>query len=440
MSLYQLPEFKFPKLKKPIFRKKLTAPKEKKPSFLGLVFLLGILAGLVGGGISGFYFYPEIKKELTELNIPSFPQIIQQEKEKAIEKEYVSQTSQEEKIIQVIKQISPAVVSVIISKDMPVYKEYYEEDPFEEFFWEDSPFEFKIPQYKQEGTEKRQIGAGTGFIVLPEGMVLTNKHVVATENAEYTVITNDGKEYSAKILAKDPVQDLAILKIEGDSFKPVKLGDSSSLQIGQTVIAIGNALGEFENTVSVGVISGLGRTITASGGGMLETLEDVIQTDAAINQGNSGGPLLNLKGEVIGINTAMALQGENVGFAIPINLAQKDIQQIKTSGKISYPFLGVRYVIITPEIAKKENLPTDQGALVIKGDKPGEPAVTPNSPADKSGLKENDIILEFQEEKITPKNSLAKIISKYNPGDKVLLKILRTGKEITVEVILGEWK
>jgi len=440
MSLYQLPEFKFPKLKKPIFRKKLTAPKEKKPSFLGLVFLLGILAGLVGGGISGFYFYSEIKKELTELNIPSFPQIIQQEKEKAIEKEYVSQTSQEEKIIQVIKQISPAVVSVIISKDMPVYKEYYEEDPFEEFFWEDSPFEFKIPQYKQEGTEKRQIGAGTGFIVLPEGMVLTNKHVVATENAEYTVITNDGKEYSAKILAKDPVQDLAILKIEGDSFKPVKLGDSSSLQIGQTVIAIGNALGEFENTVSVGVISGLGRTITASGGGMLETLEDVIQTDAAINQGNSGGPLLNLAGEVIGINTAMALQGENVGFAIPINLAQKDIQQIKTSGKISYPFLGVRYVIITPEIAKKENLPTDQGALVIKGDKPGEPAVTPNSPADKSGLKENDIILEFQEEKITPKNSLAKIISKYNPGDKVLLKILRTGKEITVEVILGEWK
>jgi len=440
MSLYQLPEFKFPKLKKPIFRKKLTAPKEKKPSFLGLVFLLGILAGLVGGGISGFYFYSEIKKELTELNIPSFPQIIQQEKEKVIEKEYVSQTSQEEKIIQVIKQISPAVVSVIISKDMPVYKEYYEEDPFEEFFWEDSPFEFKIPQYKQEGTEKRQIGAGTGFIVLPEGMVLTNKHVVATENAEYTVITNDGKEYSAKILAKDPVQDLAILKIEGDSFKPVKLGDSSSLQIGQTVIAIGNALGEFENTVSVGVISGLGRTITASGGGMLETLEDVIQTDAAINQGNSGGPLLNLKGEVIGINTAMALQGENVGFAIPINLAQKDIQQIKTSGKISYPFLGVRYVIITPEIAKKENLPTDQGALVIKGDKPGEPAVTPNSPADKSGLKENDIILEFQEEKITPKNSLAKIISKYNPGDKVLLKILRTGKEITVEVILGEWK
>jgi len=440
MSLYQLPEFKFPKLKKPIFRKKLTAPKEKKPSFLGLVFLLGILAGLVGGGISGFYFYSEIKKELTELNIPSFPQIIQQEKEKVIEKEYVPQTSQEEKIIQVIKQISPAVVSVIISKDMPVYKEYYEEDPFEEFFWEDSPFEFKIPQYKQEGTEKRQIGAGTGFIVLPEGMVLTNKHVVATENAEYTVITNDGKEYSAKILAKDPVQDLAILKIEGDSFKPVKLGDSSSLQIGQTVIAIGNALGEFENTVSVGVISGLGRTITASGGGMLETLEDVIQTDAAINQGNSGGPLLNLAGEVIGINTATVLGGENIGFAIPINLAQKDIQQIKTSGKISYPFLGVRYVIITPEIAKKENLPTDQGALVIKGDKPGEPAVTPNSPADKSGLKENDIILEFQEEKITPKNSLAKIISKYNPGDKVLLKILRTGKEITVEVILGEWK
>jgi serine protease Do len=262
-------------------------------------------------------------------------------------------------------------------------------------------------------------------------------------------LTNDGKKYPAKVLARDSLRDLAIIKIEREktidkegklnlkSIPPLKLGDSDKLQIGQTVIAIGNALGEFRNTVSVGVISGLGRTVTASGGGMIETLEDVIQTDAAINQGNSGGPLLNLKGEVIGVNFAMAQGAENIGFAIPINKAKKDIEQVKTSGKIVFPFLGVRYTLITQNIQKENNLPVDYGAWVQKGEG-GESAIFPGSPAEKVGLKEGDIILEFNGEKITTENSLAKIIMKYNPGDKVTLKILREGNERVFELVLGE--
>lgn len=241
---------------------------------------------------------------------------------------YIPQTSQEEAIIKAVKTYSPSVVSIVISKDVPILEQYYI-----------YPFEF-FPQFRQKGTEKKQIGGGSGFIISPEGMVLTNKHVVSDKTADYTVLTNDGKKFPAKVVALDPVQDLAILKIDQEKivdeegnllikkFPTVKLGDSDILQIGQTVIAIGNALGEFQNTVSVGVISGLGRTITASGGGTVETLEDVVQTDAAINKGNSGGPLLNLKGEVIGINAAMSVEGENIGFAIPINKAKKDIESV----------------------------------------------------------------------------------------------------------------
>ncbi len=395
------------------------------------------LFGFLAGMISGSFFYSEIKDYISEL--PGAEKIV--EKEKIIEQEYLPQTSQEEKIITAVNAVSPAVVSIIITKDLPIFEEYYI-SPFEEF-------EFKIPQYRQKGTEKKEIGGGTGFIVSTDGMVLTNKHVVLDEEADYTVLTNDGRKFSAKVLARDPVQDLAILKIETEKnineegnliekpFSVVKLGDSDVLQIGQTVIAIGNVLGEFRNSISVGVISGLGRTITASGGGLVETIEDVIQTDAAINKGNSGGPLLNLKGEVIGINTATVLGAQSIGFAIPVNKAKKDIEQVKTLGKIVYPFLGVRYVIITEKIQKENNLPISYGAWVIKGGG-GEAAIFPDSAAEKAGLKEGDIILEFNQEKITTENSLAKIIMKYDPGDKISLKILRQDEAKYITSTLGE--
>jgi len=421
-------------------------PKLKAPRFwknrifwaIILTVFISAIFGFVSGTISGNYFYSEIRDYFGKLNI-QLPELKINEKEKPVEKEpiYLPQTSQEEATIKVVKEVSPAVVSIIITKDLPVFEEYYV-SPFEEFFGQPF-FEFKIPQYKQKGTQKQEIGGGTGFIISEDGMILTNGHVVSDKEADYTVLTNDGKKYPAKVLARDSIRDLAVMKIEGEkiSFPTIKLGDSDKLQIGQTVIAIGNALGEFRNTVSVGVISGLGRTVTASGGGMIETLEDVIQTDAAINQGNSGGPLLNLKGEVIGVNFAMAQQAESIGFTIPINKAKKDIEQVKTSGKIVYPFLGVRYVLITENIQKENNLPVDYGAWVQKGEG-GESAIFPGSVAEKAGLKEGDIILEFNGEKITTDNTLAKIIMKYNPGDKITLKILREGQEKIVEVILEE--
>jgi serine protease Do len=254
-------------------------------------------------------------------------------------------------------------------------------------------------------------------------------------------VTSDGKKYPAKVLALDPVQDIAIIKVNGVlNLNPVKLGNSDNLQIGQTVIAIGNSLGEFRNTISVGVISGLGRTITASGGGLIETLEDVIQTDAAINEGNSGGPLLNLKGEVIGINVATVSNAQNIGFSLPINLAKKDISQVKGTGKISYPFLGVYYTLITPALKEKYNLSVDYGALVgvDQNGKLTEKATIANSPAEKAGVLRNDIILEIGGQKITADNTLSKIIANYNPGDKTTIKILRGGEEKTLDITIGE--
>jgi len=310
-----------------------------------------------------------------------------------------------------------------------------------------SQFNFTIPQQVQKGTKYQEIGAGSGFIVSTDGLVLTNKHVVSDKTADYTVFTNDGKKYAAKVLALDPVQDLAIIRIGANTADPkapmptfpsIKIGNSDGIQIGQGAIAIGNALGQFSNTVSVGVVSGLGRTVSASGGaGFSETLEGIIQTDTAINPGNSGGPLINLKGEVMGINTAMADGAQSIGFAIPINIAKKDIDQIIKTNKIVYPFLGVRYLLVDDTVKDKYKLSVDYGAYVLRGDN-GEAAVTKDSSADKAGIKEKDVVLEINGEKITTDNSMAKIIEKYNPNDKVTLKVLRDGKEISVDVVLGE--
>jgi serine protease Do len=425
-----MPLYDFPTNQKQGKKIKIRLPEILKNRFLWfavLIVFLAVFFGFLAGAVSGSYFYLKTKDYLAKLNI-KLP-----ENKETIVKEYVPQTTQEEAIISAVKQFSPAVVSIIISKDVPIMEQYYI-NPFND------PF-FQIPQYRQNGTKKEEIGGGTGFMVSADGLILTNKHVVSDDQADYTVFTNDGKKYPAKVLAKDPVQDLAIIKIEKQGnidFPVVKLGDSDSIQIGQSVIAIGNALGEFRNTVSVGVVSGLGRTISASGGsGFSETLEDIIQTDAAINPGNSGGPLLNLAGEVIGINTAIAEQAQNIGFAIPINRAKKDISQVGAGGKIVYPFLGIRYVLVTDTVKKENNLSVDYGAFISKGDQ-GEAAIQSGSAAEKAGLKEGDVVLEFNGEKITQDNSLAKIITKYNPGDKISLRILRDNKEQTIEVVLGE--
>jgi len=354
---------------------------------------------------------------------------------------YEAATEHERQIIDVVRRSLGAVVSVVIYKDVPMIEQYF--DSGDDFFKDIPPefrpfFDFKIPRYREKGTEKKQIGGGSGFIISEDGLVLTNKHVVVDTNAEYVVVTNDNKEYKAKVLARDPVQDLAVLKINASGLHPLPLGDSNKNVLGQTVIAIGNALGEFKNTVSVGVISGLGRKVQASGGSINEIIEGAIQTDAAINQGNSGGPLLNLRGEVIGINTAMAFGAENIGFAIPINKAKKAIQSVKTTGKIAVAYLGVRYQIITPTLKEKNNLPVDYGAWIMGDKNKNEPAVVSGSAAEKAGLKEGDIILEVDGKKIDAENTLSSLIQKHSVGDTVVLKIIRGDKIIDIKVILGE--
>lgn len=432
-----------------MFMKNFSFPKIKISHFwssrkfvFSCIVALCILVGFGIGTIFVSGYYNQVKEYFAKFKIelPNFSisQIIQ--KETIIEKEYIPQTTQEEAVIKVVKDYSSSVVSIIISKDLPVYEQIYT-NPFEDFFGSNSPFGFTIPQLKQKGTQKQEVGGGSGFIISADGLILTNKHVVMDKTAEYTVLTSDGKRYVAKVLALDPNQDIAVIKVDQiTGLKPVTLGDSSNLQIGQTVIAIGNSLGEFRNTVSVGVISGLGRTITASGGGLVETLEDVIQTDAAVNEGNSGGPLLNLRGEVIGINTATVQNAQSIGFSIPINLAKKDIDQVKSTGKISYPYLGVYYTLINSALKEKYNLPVDYGAWVgmnSNGQESGT-AVMPDSPAEKVGVKRGDIILEIGGEKITTDNSLAKIIAKYQPNDKTTLKILSNGQEKLISITIGE--
>ena len=453
--MYEAPQFNFPKL----YREKQRVNKKKFAALriLILCVFVSLVFGSAAGIASGLYFYNEIKKNLSELNIEiPDPTIIEKETiiEKTTETEYVPQTSEEQKIINVVQKASPAVVSIVITKDVPVMEKFYY-SPFGDDF-------LQIPQYRQKGTQKQKIGGGTGFIVSEDGMIITNKHVVLDDTADYTVFTNDGAQYSAKVLAKDAIQDIAVMKIEPDKnvnnnggitidqFPMLEFGESSSLQIGQTVVAIGNALGEFRNTVSVGVISGLGRTITASGGDFVETLEDVIQTDAAINKGNSGGPLLNLQGKVIGINTAVAEAGaENIGFAIPSDCAKKDLRDVVKYGRIKKAFLGVRYSLLTEAAKQEYDLPVDYGILITQGSS-GESAIIADSPADKADLREGDIVLEFNEEKITVDNSLVKIILKYDPGDTIKLKVLRPEnpdaeksedrnyKEKTVWVMLDE--
>lgn len=319
----------------------------------------------------------------------------------------------QEGVVEAVKIVKGAVVSIISTKDVRnIFGRIFE-----------------------------QTGGGTGFIFSAEGLVLTNKHVVADEKAEYSVVTAEGEVFGATVLSRDPVNDLAVVKIVANkNFPTVTLGSSDALEIGQTVIAIGNVLGEFQNTVTVGVVSGLDRSITASSGtSQPEKIEKVIQTDAAINPGNSGGPLINLKGEVVGVNTAVSREGQLIGFAIPIDDAKTVISSVLKYGEIKRPLLGVRYQTINKEIAAVSNLPVKSGALLSAGDDKS-PAVIPNSPAAKAGLKEGDIIIKVGDKMVSSENSLSRLIQSFNPGQKVELEIVRAQKRIIISVSLGELK
>jgi len=336
-------------------------------------------------------------------------------------------------IVEIAKRVCPAVITIVISKDLPKIEGFY-------FF----PFggrELIIPKM-EKGKEKTKIGGGSGFIVSPDGYVLTSAHVVADPEADYTVIFEPKKKYPAKVISRDPISDIAILKINAKNMPYLELGDSDKIELGEEVVAVGNALGEFHDTVSSGIISGMSRAITAFPPDRMDRaaqLRGLIQTDAAINPGNSGGPLVNMEGKAIGINTAVVMGAQNIGFAIPINYAKKDLEEVKKYGKIRRPFLGVRYIVLNKEIARLHKLPIDCGALIVR-ESLGEEAVVKGSAADKAGLKEYDIILECNKEKITEENPLANILQKFKAGDEISLKVLREGKEITLKVKLEEKK
>lgn len=393
-----------------------------------LIILAGIIGGAVGASIApsvvsanlledlkGFFGIPTpVPKPISPIgqDVPLYKPVV----------------DYEEAVVAAVETAAESVVSIVISKDVPVI-EQCPYDPFSgippEFrdFFGGGFGQFYAPC--ERGTERRDVGGGSGFFVSAEGLLVTNKHVVTDTTAAYTVFTNDGRKYDAEVIARDPLQDLAVLKIAGGTFIPARLGDSDALKLGQTAIAIGNSLGEFRNTVSVGVISGLARTITASGEGVgTEVIQGVIQTDAAINQGNSGGPLLNLKGEVIGINVAVASGAENVGFAIPVNRATRAIESVKTAGTISAPYLGVRYEM------------TNKGALVRDTDE--GPGVLPGSPAAAAGVRAGDLVVSMNGERLTRENPLALAIQRYGAGDAVTLGITRDGQALALSVTLGE--
>ncbi|MFZ2544805.1 MAG: trypsin-like peptidase domain-containing protein [Candidatus Saccharimonadales bacterium] len=282
-------------------------------------------------------------------------------------------------------------------------------------------------------------GAGSGIIISKDGYVLTNKHVVSG-STQLSVTTSDGTIYDdVKLVGTDPLNDVAFVKINGVSnLTPATLGDSSSIRIGQKVVAIGNSLGEFQNTVTSGIISGMGRPISASEGtgSSIESLTDLLQTDAAINPGNSGGPLVNLSGQVIGINTAVAADAQSIGFSIPINSTKGVIKNLEKTGKVERAYMGVSYTSITPEIAKKYNLPTKKGAYVISED---GSSVIDGSPASKAGIKDKDIITKVGDIEVGDRGNVSSLIGEYSVGDTVKITIIRGGKTITVDVTLDAY-
>lgn len=355
---------------------------------------------------------------------------------KIVEKSFYVEESQ---TIDAINKVSPSVVSVVVFKNVPIGvsggTDFGFGDPF-----------FFTPLAEDDTNaeaEYREVSGGTGFIVSADGMVLTNKHVIDHDGGDLFIILPDGSEYSAELVSKDPFDDVAVLKIvsDGEVFVPVKFGDSDNLQIGQKVFAIGNALGQYENTVTSGIISAKGRDVAAfSDFSTIVNFSGLLQTDAAINFGNSGGPLVDLAGEVIGMNAAVAESASGISFAIPVNDLRPILASIVKYGEIIRPVLGVRFVMLTEPQAAEMSLAVSSGALVVGGDELGSFAVIPDGAADLAGVIENDVIVEVNGLAVTVDLPLHKLIRTYSPGESVLLRVLRGGEFIDLGVVLKSTK
>lgn len=366
-----------------------------KARLITFLILVVIPVAVLAGGFSGYYFGRTIVVD-DQGKQTTFKQNVQVEENSAT--------------IEAAKKVSPSVVSIV---GRGVVKDFF-------------------------GLRPEQ-NSGTGFIITADGLIATNKHVVAKNNLDYTVILNTGQQLPAQVVSRDPSFDLAILKVKAQNLPVVSLGSSDSLRVGEKVIAIGNAGGQLQNTVTVGVISALNRSIQASDGSLRNAvqLEGLLQTDAAINPGNSGGPLVNLAGQVIGVNTATEIGSQNIGFAIPIDEAKVAIESVIDQGKIIRPLLGVRFVNLNEDLAKLNDIKVNKGAYIIAAQ--GVPAVVKGSPANKLGLAQGDIVTKLNDEEIKPDHSLAAIMRKFKPNDEITVTWLHEGKEKSAKVKLDNF-
>jgi serine protease Do len=369
-----------------------------------LIILVAILIVLLG---------------LTSAVQKNVPHLLQQPQRGS---ETVKIVSEESITIDIVKKAGPSVVT--IAQEISLSRE-------EQFNF--GPFSFFDIPVPEEDAPAEPRGIGTGFVISADGLIVTNKHVVSESQGKYFIITSKEKKYTVENIYRDPLNDVALIKINpsehsNEKLTPVILGDSANLQVGQYVVAIGTALGEFQNTVTTGVISGLGRGITAGSPfeGSVERLDNVIQTDAAINPGNSGGPLLNSSGQVIGVNTAVSADGQNIGFAIPINSIKDSLTAFNQTGKFERPYLGVAYRMISKDVAVMNDLP--EGAYVQQ--------VVSNSPADEAGIQRGDIITNIDRKRINATTQLSTILSDKKVGDTVTIGIFRDGKNIEVKATL----
>ena len=404
---------------------------EQEPKQQSLIVLSIAIAALVGAvvGVVGYL----VMTNAFGLPVAGTSAPVMDENE--MDAKIVELIEEESATISVVDHVAPAVVNIVVKKP----RGSLPSSTFSGNFFLMSPFLVGPELTEEQAKELVEVSSGTGFFVSEDGYLLTNRHVVEQTGATYFIVTNDGEEIEAQLVDVDPFQDVAILKVEGQSFPKVTLGDSDAIRIGQTVIAIGNTLSEFRNTVTKGVISGINRRVTAGNAMNAEVIEEAIQTDAAINPGNSGGPLINLLGQVIGINTAVSFQGESIAFAIPINQAKRAIDDVREHGRIVRPWLGVRYVLVMPDEQAEVNYEYDIGALVVSGDGPDEVAVFEGSPADNAGIREKDIIIAVDGENLSQDRALAEVISAFRPGDTIKIKVLREGVLFETDVELAEY-
>jgi len=397
------------------------------------VFFVGVLGAAVFQGILlgigfGVVFHSPLRDALRD----RFESVVSRA---VTEQNLTDSAGNHSDVIDVVSAADPAVVSIVITKDVPKLEQIVQQDgqnsPFGIFGWGQ-------PQYRQNGTEEKEIGGGSGFLVSDDGYIVTNAHVVSDADAKYSVLLNDESTHNATVIAADAVLDIAVLKIDASNLAYLEFGDSDTIRVGQSVVAIGNALGQFRNTVSVGVISGVSRSITAGSSTGSELLSDVLQTDAAINPGNSGGPLLDLSGHVIGVNVATSGGGENISFSLQSNTVKATVDAIRQTGHVVQPYLGVRYIMLTKDYAVANALSVTNGALVIRGENGKTLAVVPGSPADKAGIEENDIIVEVDGVVLDDTHPLATVLRQKTVGNAVSLKILHDGAEKMVTATLEE--